>query len=55
LEQECICQLIEAFTSASISSQLTRKSYLGSEAVPSMPTCGNEIEDPLRLADIVTL
>ena len=48
LERVCINRLIEAFTSASISSQLTRRSYLGSEAVPPMPTCGNENEDPLR-------
>lgn len=55
LEKVCINRLIEAFISASISSQLTRRSYLGSEALPSMQTYENENGDPLRRADIVIL
>ena len=48
LKQVCISQLMEAFISASISSQFTRKLYVDSEAVSSMQTYGNEKEDPLR-------
>ena len=55
LEQLCINRLIEAFISTSISSQLTRKLYLHSEALPSIQTYRNEKEGPLRRADIVTL
>ena len=44
LKQVCISQLMEAFISASISSQFTRKLYVDSEAVSSMQTYGNEKE-----------
>ena len=49
VEQVCINLLIEVVISASKPPQLARKSYLDSEAVRSMPTCGNENEDPLHI------
>ncbi|MFZ0326168.1 MAG: hypothetical protein WBP64_02050 [Nitrososphaeraceae archaeon] len=42
LEQVCIDRIIEAFISGSISSQLTKESFLDSKAVPPMQTYGNE-------------
>jgi len=54
LEQVCINQLVEAFISGSISSQLTKKSLAASKPVLPMQTYGNEKEDPLLGADPVT-
>ena len=54
MEQVCINQLVEAFISGSISSQLTKKSLLASKPVLPMQTYGNEKEDPLLGADPVT-
>jgi hypothetical protein len=54
LEQVSINQLVKAFISGSISSQLTKKSLLASKPVLPMQTYGNEKEDPLLGADPVT-
>jgi hypothetical protein len=48
LEQVSINRIIEAFISGSISSQLTKKSTLDSDAVLPIQAYGNEKEDPLQ-------
>lgn len=48
LEQVCINRLAEAFISASLSSQLTKKSFLDPKAVLPIQTYRNEKQDPLR-------
>lgn len=48
LEQVCINRLIEAFISGSVSSRLTKKSFLDSKAVLPIQAYGNKKEDPLR-------
>jgi hypothetical protein len=48
LEQVSINRIIEAFISGSTSSQLAKKSILGSNAVFPIQAYGNEKEDPLQ-------
>ena len=48
LKRMCINQIIEAFISGSLSSQLAKKSILDSNAALPIEVNGNEKEDPLR-------
>ena len=48
LEQVCVNRLIEAFVSAPLSSQLTKKPYLNSEDASSLQTYEIEKKDPLQ-------
>jgi hypothetical protein len=55
LEHVCINQLVQAFISGSLSSQLTKKSLLAPKPVLPMQTHDKEKKDPLPGADMVTL